>query len=79
MGIGIEGGKVEVRVRGKEVKDIVLVVTVPVFPADVPAFYKDAVKAVFCGEVYVAAYVFIVGTVAAGGLCVLVVCKAELD
>ena len=69
MGIFIEGSDVEVRIRGHEVEDIVLVAVCPVLPAYVPALDKQGVETVLGSEVYIGAHLFIVGAVTAVRLC----------
>ena len=74
----VEGGDVEVRIWGEEVEDVVLVAVGPVFPAYVPAFHEDGVESVLGGEVYVFAYVLVVGGVPSVRLGGGVVGLAEL-
>ena len=70
VGIFIESLEVEVRIRGYEVEDVVLLAAEPVLPAFVPSFDQEGVESVRCGEVDVAPDVVVVGSVAAvrGGL-----------
>ena len=61
VGIVIEGADVEVRIRRKEVEDILLRVAAPVLPAYIPAFHEHLAEAVLRSEVDVAAHVGVVG------------------
>ena len=79
MCIGIQCGKIKVGIRCHKVKNIVLLVTEPVFPALVPSFDKKCVEAVFCGKVDIAAYVLIVCTMLAVRFDSPVIGYAELD
>ena len=64
LGIGVECLDVKVGVGGNEVEHIVLGVAGPVFPTFVPALHEHLVEAMLGGEVDVAAYVLIGGSVA---------------
>ena len=61
VSVFVQSRQVEVRVGRDEVENIIFLLAVPVFPADVPAFDEQSVEAVFCSEIYVSAHVFIVG------------------
>ena len=63
VGIFIEILDVEVRVRGDEVEDEVLLLAVPILPTFVPALDEYRVEAMLCREVDVAAHVLVVGSV----------------
>ena len=78
MGIGVEGGQVEVRVGSHEVKHVILLGSEPVFPALVPAFDEKGVEAVLGGKVNVAAHVLIVSAVTAMGLSLGIIGHAQL-
>ena len=73
VGILVECRKVEIRIWGDEIEHILLLASEPVFPALVPALDEEAVEAVGCCEVDVAAHILIVGAVIAvrGGLGVV--------
>ena len=63
MSVFVKHLYVEVWIRSDEIKDEVLRVSNPVFPADVPAFYEELVKAMLGSEVDISFIVFIVGRV----------------
>ena len=67
MGVFVQCGQIEVRIRCEEVKDKILLLGIPVFPTDVPAFDKEGIKTVFGGKVDVTTHVGIVGTVGTVG------------
>ena len=60
MRILVQSLDVKIRIRSYEIEDIILVAVCPVFPADIPAFYQDLVKAMLGGEVDLAAHIFII-------------------
>ena len=78
VGILVQRRQVEVRIRGDEVEDEVLLVAVPVLPAFVPALDEETVEAVLGGEVDVAADVLVVRAVPAVRLGSGVVRHAQL-
>ena len=67
VGILVKGRQVVVRIRGDEVKDIILLTANPVFPAFVPAFHQNGVKAIGGGIVNVSAHVLVIGRMASVG------------
>ena len=77
MGVFVKSRQVKVGVRREEVEDELLLLAVPILPADVPAFDEQPIEAVGSGEVDVAAYIGVVGAVGAVGLGVFVVGLAE--
>ena len=60
MSILVQSLDVEIRIRGHEIEDVILVAVCPVFPADIPALHKNLVKAMLGGEVDIAAHIFII-------------------
>ena len=60
MCILIECLDVEIRIWSHEIKDIELLMTEPVFPTFVPAFYQNLLQTVFGSKVDIALY-FLVG------------------
>ena len=78
MGIFVESLDVEVGVGGYKIEHVKLLMSEPVFPALVPSFYKNLVKAVLCGEVYIAAHLFVSSPVHAVRAAFLVVGDAEM-
>ena len=50
LGIVTDFLKIEIRIRGHEIEDIVLKMAEPVLPAFVPALYKHRIEAVFRSE-----------------------------
>ena len=77
VGVLVQRWQVEVGVGGKEVEDEVLLLAVPVLPADVPTLDEQGVEAVLGGEVDIAAHIGVVGAVLAVGLGVLKVGLAK--
>ena len=65
VSIVIERLDVEVRIWGHEIEHVVLVTIGPIFPAFVPAFDEHLVESVSRSEVYIAANVLVISTVAA--------------
>ena len=60
MSILVKCLDVEIRIRGHEIEDVILVAVRPVFPADIPALDQHLVKAMLGSEVDVAAHIGIV-------------------
>ena len=79
VSVFVQRRQVEVGVGGEEVEDIVLVLAVPVLPADVPPFDEEGVETVGGGKVDVASHVGVVGPVAAVGLGLAVVGDGALQ
>ena len=77
VGVFVQCGQVKVRVGGEEVKHELFLLSVPVFPTDVPAFDEQTVETVGGGKVDVAAHVGVVRAVRAVGLGVFIVGLAE--
>ena len=79
VGVAVQCGQVEVGIGSEEVENIVFLLAVPVLPADVPTLDEQCVEAVGGGKVDIAAYVLVVGGVAAvrGGM--LIIGDAQLD
>ena len=83
VGVFVQSGQVEVRIRCEEVEDELLLLAVPVLPADVPTFYQHLVqsvlgsKAMGSGEVDVAAHIGVIGAMRAVGLGVFIISLTE--
>ena len=60
MSILVQRLDVEIRIRGHEIEDVILVAVRPIFPADIPALDQHLVKAMLGSEVDVAAHIRIV-------------------
>ena len=79
VSVAVQRRQVEVGIGGEEVEDVVLVLAVPVFPADVPALDEEGVEAVLGGKVDIAAHIGVVGSVTAVGLGFAVVGDGTLQ
>ena len=79
VGIFVERGQVEVGIRREEVENTFLLLAVPVFPADVPAFDEEGIKAVLGGKVDVAAHIVVVGGMTAVGRGLGVISPTHLN
>ena len=75
--IFVQSRQIKVGIRCEEVEDELLLLAVPVLPANVPTFDEEAIEAVGGGKVDVAAHISVVGAVGAIGLGVFVVGLAE--
>ena len=60
MSILVQRLDVEIRIRGHEIENVILVAVRPVFPADIPALDQNLIKAMFGSEVDAAAHIGIV-------------------
>ena len=78
MGVCVECVDVEIRIWSDEIEYIILAVSSPVFPTDVPSLHKKGVKSVFCGKIDVFAHVLIVRTVPSVRLCGSIICLPEM-
>ena len=78
VGVFVQCGQVEIGIRREEVKHELFLLSVPVFPTDVPAFDEQTVETVGGGEVDVAAHIGVVRAVCAVGLGVFIVGLAKL-
>ena len=79
MGIVVESLDVEVGIWCLEVEDVVLAVSEPVFPADVPSFDENLREAMLGGEVDISTHVGIVGWMVSVWLALGVIGSADVD
>ena len=63
VGILIQCHNIEVRIWGLEIEDILLLTTVIILPADVPALDQHLIKAMLGRKVDIAAHILVVGSV----------------
>ena len=69
MGIIVKCLEIKIRIRGHEIKHIVLGLTEPVFPTFVPSFHKHLVKAMLGSKINVSSHLLVVGSVTTVRLC----------
>lgn len=65
MRILIKGSYIEIRIRCNKIENIVLAVSEPVLPSYIPPFDQHLVEAMQGSEIYISAYIAIIGTMPA--------------
>ena len=76
--IFIECLDIKIRIRSYEIEDIILLMTKPIFPTDIPSFDEYLVETIRCSEIYIFSHILIVGTMLAVWLYLGIVNGIEL-
>ena len=78
VGIIVECLDVEIRIGSLEIKHIVLLMTKPIFPSDIPSLNKHLRKPVFGGKVDIFSHIFIICRMIAMGFAFGIIGRADM-